>query len=121
MNNLGKNIFDLANFNSFPPYEIVQKDDENFMIHICVAGYKKGNLDIKLDRNILTVKGKPRLRTENNMRVIEGSIKRSKFTRSFSLKENVKVLSSELKDGILTINLNKIIPEEDKPKNIEIW
>lgn len=81
---------------------------------------KKENLEVKLDKNVLTIKGKPRLRTGSDNKVIEGNIKRSKFTRSFSLAEYVEVKGSELSDGILTIKLCKIIPEKELPINITI-
>lgn len=104
---------------SYPPYNIVKHDSENFSIELSVAGFTKDDLKITKEKEILTVEGKKDDQAEGMSYIHRGLASRS-FKRSFTLADDIKVASSELLDGILFIYLEREIPEEDKPQSIEI-
>jgi molecular chaperone IbpA len=113
--------FRFTNDSIFPPYSIKKFKDDKYVIELALAGYRKEDVGIKLEKNILTVKGKPSDQVEDGYEsTLESTIKRSKFTRSFTLQKGVEVCSSKLEDGLLKIYLNKIIPEDELPKTIII-
>lgn len=102
----------------FPPYNVIKLADEgNYLVEMAVAGYLREDLEVIEDEGILTVKGE---RKEHQNEYIHKGIAGRKFTRSFSLGEYVKVKSSNLSDGMLYIILEVEVPENKKPKQIEI-
>lgn len=105
----------------FPPYSIKKYKSDKYVIELALAGYTKEDIEIKLEKNILTVKGKPSEQVDDGYEVtLASTMKRSKFTRSFTLQKGIEVCSSKLEKGLLKIYLNKHIPEEDLPKTIKI-
>ena len=101
---------------SYPPHNIIQIDDDNFMVEIAVAGFSKESLDIQLKDSILTVTGS----MEDTRKYTYKGISTRKLTRTFTLSEYVEVKGAELEHGILSISLTKVIPESERPKKIEI-
>ena len=103
---------------NFPPYNIKKIDDENYEIQIALAGFSKSELGITVEDGNLIVKGE-QAETSKSEFLHKGIAERN-FTRTWSLAESVKVSGSELKDGVLTINLVNKIPDELKPQSIKI-
>ena len=103
---------------NFPPYNIKKIDNENYEIQIALAGFSKSELDITVEDGNLIVKGE-QAETSKTEYLHKGIAERN-FTRTWSLAESVKVAGSELKDGVLTINLVNKIPDELKPQSIKI-
>ena len=103
---------------NFPPYNIKKIDDENYEIQIALAGFLKSELGITVEDGNLIVKGE-QAETSKSEFLHKGIAERN-FTRTWSLAESVKVSGSELKDGVLTINLVNKIPDELKPQSIKI-
>ena len=103
---------------NFPPYNIKKIDNENYEIQIALAGFSKSELDITVEDGNLIVKGE-QAETSKSEYLHKGIAERN-FTRTWSLAESVKVSGSELKDGVLTINLVNKIPDELKPQSIKI-
>ena len=103
---------------NFPPYNIKKIDDENYEIQIALAGFSKSELDITVEDGNLIVKGE-QAETSKSEYLHKGIAERN-FTRTWSLADTVKVSGSELKDGVLTINLVNKIPDELKPQSIKI-
>lgn len=101
---------------TYPPHNIVQIDDDNFLVEIAVAGFSKGDLDIQLKDSVLTVTGS----MEDTRTYTHKGISTRKFSRTFTLSEYVEVTGADLKNGILSISLSKVIPESERPKKIEI-
>ena len=106
-----------SNLGSFPPHDL-EKKDTMYKLTLAVAGYSKENINIELKDNLLTVEGD---RAENNREdyVVTGIAAR-KFRKSFSLSDAMEVRDADLKDGLLTITFEEVIPEKEKPKVIEI-
>ncbi len=102
---------------NYPPYNIIREDDENYLIELAVAGFGKKDISVEMKENNLIIKGDKE--KDEKERVYSGLSARS-FSRSFILAPDVIVKRVDLIDGILTVKLEKFVPEEMKPKSIEI-
>ena len=106
---------------SFPPYNIKQLGEDRYQIEMAVAGFAKKDLKIELHNNQLTIEGSQETSSDNSdSNYVYKGIAARQFRQSFALEDHVKVLGSELKDGILNIELERDIPEEKKPRSVEI-
>lgn len=112
----------------YPPYNIAKVDDSKYVIEMAVAGFGKHNIDLELQDGTLTIKGgltldelAPPYKDPNGvMQYIYKGIADRAFTRKFTLADSVEVKNAELVNGMLKIWLENIIPEEKKPKKINI-
>lgn len=105
--------------NNYPPYNVVEITEDEWMIGIAVAGFSMDNLDITVDKNILTVEGTPAKGTENVKYLHKGIGARS-FRRSFTLADHIEVENATLELGMLNIHLKRNVPDELQPKKIAI-
>lgn len=115
-------LTDIETVNSssnYPPYNIIKHDAENWSIEIAVAGFKRSELDIELAEGVLTVTAKAETTADDVEYVHRGLAKRA-FTRKWTLADDVVVREAALTDGVLSIKLERIIPEEKKPRKIDI-
>jgi molecular chaperone IbpA len=103
----------------YPPYNIAQIDDDEFMITLAVAGFGMDNLEITKDKNILTIEGTSPPGGEEVNYLHKGIANRN-FRREFTLADHVEVESAGLEHGMLNIHLKREVPEELQPKKIEI-
>lgn len=103
---------------NYPPHNILKIDENNFVIQLAVAGFGEGEIDINLEKNVLTVKGQTGRETQGEY-LVHGISMRD-FERTFTLAEYVEVNSAEVVNGILSICLERIVPDEKKPKAIAI-
>jgi len=103
----------------YPPYNVAEINDNEWMISIAVAGFGMDNLDITLDKNILTVEGTPPKGAENVKYLHKGIGGRS-FRRSFTLADHIEVANATLELGVLNIQLKRNVPEALQPKKIAI-
>lgn len=106
-----------SNVGSFPPHDL-EKNGNLYKLTLAVAGYSKENITIELKDNILTIVG-DRYGDDTKNYIVTGIAAR-KFRKSFSLSDAMEVTDAALKDGLLTVTLKEIIPEEEKPKLITI-
>ena len=104
---------------NYPPYNINKIDDLNWNIEIALAGFSKKDIDVSTAENQLTIKS-VESDDKDEKDTIHRGISKRQFTRSFTLADDVVVNGAELKDGMLVIDLEKIVPEEKKPKTIKI-
>jgi len=102
---------------NYPPHNIVKEDEHNYSIELAVAGFARNELEIEVKDRSLTVKGNHQNRGRE---YIHKSISTKKFTKTFRLSEYVQVNGADLTDGILAIGLEVVIPEEMRPRTIEI-
>lgn len=120
------NMFDeLMRMNSqqslnYPPYNIVKQTEDNFYIEIATAGFGEGEIAINLDNRLLTIRGRIVRDEDTSKEYLHRGISSRDFDREFTLAEHVEVVNASQKDGILTIYLERIVPEEKKPKSIAI-
>lgn len=107
----------------YPPYNIAKLDENKYVIEMAVAGFGKQNIDIEIANNTLTVKGGlnlVQLDDTNPITYLYKGIADRSFTRKFTLADTVEVKNAELINGMLKLWLENIIPEEKKPKKIDI-
>ena len=104
---------------SYPPYNINKVDDLNYQIEMALAGFSKKDIEIKSALSQLTIKSVEN-DDKNEKETLHRGISKRKFSRSFTLSEDIKVNGAELKDGMLLVELEKIVPEEKKPRTIDI-
>ena len=107
---------------NYPPYNIRKAGKDKYAIEVAVAGFNKDDVEVEYEDNLLTVKTKDIKRSEEKEgdEVIHRGISQRSFARSFTIADDVKVNGAELKDGLLTINCEKIVPEQKKKKLIPI-
>jgi molecular chaperone IbpA len=106
---------------AYPPYNVIKFSDDDYVMEFAVAGFKKENVSITTEKNILTVKGeKEDPEFEKNSGYVHKGIAGRKFLRSFTLPEYFEVVGAEMEDGMLLVTLERQIPEEKKPKSIRI-
>ena len=104
--------------NGYPPFDLEQDNEDHYRITLAVAGFKSDEIDITTQQNLLIVSGK-KAESEGKGYIHRGIAARS-FERRFVLGDYVKVEKADLKDGLLTIELKREVPEEMKPKKIAI-
>ena len=105
--------------NNFPPYNIVKTDADHFRITMAVAGFTEDQLDVVANQNTLKISGKSADETETVDYLHRGLAARS-FVQNFELAETIKVVGATMENGLLHIDLVREIPEELKPRAIEI-
>lgn len=108
-----------ANNISYPPYNLIQWNPERYSLEFAVAGFNKDQIDISVEKGVLCVCGE---QTEEaaDINYLHKGIAARKFVRKFQLPEYVEIYDAKLENGILSIDLVKEIPEEQKPRKIEI-
>ena len=103
----------------YPPYNIERTDENAYRIEIAVAGFKPEDLTIEVKENVLTVQGRKPANDESRRYLHRGLAERS-FERRFQLADHVLVVDAALNDGLLTVSLKRELPEQLKPRQIEI-
>ena len=105
--------------NGYPPYNVAELNDDEWMISLAGAGFGMDNLDITLDKNTLTIEGSAPGGDED-VKYLHKGIGGRNFRRAFTLAEHVEVEGAELKNGVLNIHLVRNVPEALQPKKINI-
>ncbi len=114
--------FDTLNVSNYPPYNIVKSGKNKYDIEIALAGFNKKDINVNVEDGMLTIETKKEDKdvSKEDGEVIHKGISKRYFKRSFSIADDVKVNGAELKDGLLRVSMEKIIPEAKKLKTIEI-
>ncbi len=107
---------------NYPPYNIRKTGKDKYSIEVALAGFSKKDVEVEFEENLLTVRTKQVDKSENREdgEIIHKGISQRQFARSFTIADDVKVGGAELKDGLLTIACERIVPEYKKKKLIEI-
>jgi len=103
---------------TFPPYDVLKLDEDTYQVTLAVAGFTKEDINLSVDDGTLIISGE--ITEVTDAEVLHKGIASRKFTRSFALGEYMEVSSASLKDGMLNINISRLIPEDKKPKTIKI-
>ena len=106
---------------NFPFYNIVKKEDNKFDIEIALAGYDKKDIAVEYADSVLTIKSVKETKSDKEKDgVIHQGIAKRTFSKVFTIADDVEIKGAELKNGLLKISLEKIVPEDKKPKIIKI-
>lgn len=108
-----------TNGSGYPPYNVVEINENEYMISLAVAGFGMDNLDITLEKNILTVEGTAP-KGDEEVNYLHKGIGGRNFRRQFTLAEHIEVEQAGLELGMLNIHLVRNVPEAQKPKKIAI-
>lgn len=103
---------------SYPPYDIVKIDEDTYRVDLAIAGFDKKDVEVSVDNGTLIIKGE--VGTETTEEVLHKGIATRKFTRTFALGEYMEVIAAEFKNGMLSVSVERVVPEEKKPKTIKI-
>ena len=117
--NLLNHTHNMATSTGFPPYNIVKHDEYEFSIEMALAGFSKEDIEVVVEDGTITVKSVFDDKVEN-AEVLHRGISQKKFTRKFTIADDIEVKGAELKNGLLEISLERIVPEHKKPKVIKI-
>ena len=103
----------------YPPYNVIQENEDEYTISLAIAGFSMADLDITLEKNVLTIEGtSPEV--PEGINYLHKGIGNRNFRRQFTLAEHIEVEGAELENGMLHINLVRNVPEAQKPKKISI-
>ena len=108
---------------NYPPYNIRKTGKDRYAIEVAVAGFNKDDVEVEYEDNLLTVKTKKvdkAVEKDMDGEIIHRGISQRSFSRSFTIADDIKVEGAEIKNGLLTINCEKIVPEQKKRKLIPI-
>ena len=106
---------------NFPPYNIVKTGENTYDVELALAGFNKKDIEVEYKENLLTVKSKKQEETKDeDGNVIHRGISKRMFSKSFTIANDVEVKGAELKDGLLKVSMERIIPEHKKAKSIDI-
>ena len=106
---------------NYPPYDIVKTDEHSYVIELAVAGFSKKDISVTVENGVLTVESDREGNTASSgQEIIHQGISKRYFKKSFSISDDVEIRGAELKDGLLRISMEKIIPESRKRKEISI-
>ena len=105
--------------NGYPPYNIRKVDDYNYVIEIALAGFSERDIEVEVADGVLSVRSKEDKDTDETEYVHRGIARRS-FARKWTLSDDMIVNGAEFQNGLLNINLEKVVPEEKKPRIVPI-
>ncbi len=105
--------------NGYPPYNIETVGDNAYRIEIALAGFKPDDLNLEVKENVLTVQGR-KTANDDTRRYLHRGLAARNFERRFQLADYVVVTDAQLADGLLTVSLQRELPEAMKPRRIEI-
>ena len=111
----------LTHVPAFPHYNIVKTAENKYDIEIALAGYNKKDIEVELKEGILTIKSKKEEKDDTkDGEVIHKGIAKRYFSKAFTIADDVEVKGAELKDGLLRVSMERIVPEHRKAKTIDI-
>ena len=103
----------------YPPYNVLRLSDNSYAIEVAVAGFAEDELTVEVQKNVLTIQGQKVESVDSPEYLYKGIGTRS-FARQIPLAEGIEVKGAKVQNGVLTIELDRVIPEEDQPKRIAI-
>ena len=112
--------FNSANNTSYPPYNIRREGDEKYFIELAIAGLNEDDLEVSLQSQVLNIRSKKESDQEPEDNYVHRGIAKRQFEREFTLSDDIVVKGCDLTNGMLTIELEKIIPEEKRARLIPI-
>lgn len=105
---------------SYPPYNIELLEEDKYRITMAIAGFSQDDINIEVQENTLKVSGTLQSTKSVERKFLHKGISERNFERKFQLGDHVKVLSADMQNGLLHIELERVIPESKKPRKIEI-
>ena len=111
---------DTTRDSGYPPYNIRKINEAQYVIEIALAGFSKKDIEVEVTEGNLAIRSKEEKETDEDDSFVHKGIARRSFMRTFSLSDDIIVKGADLKDGMLIVDLERVIPEEKKPRLITI-
>jgi molecular chaperone IbpA len=111
---------DDGRFDNYPPYNIEKLNDDEYRITMAVAGFSMDDLNIVAQEDRLSVEARVTEKDDNDVQYLHRGIAKRAFERSFRLADHIQVTDASMDNGLLSINLVREVPEEKKPRLIQI-
>ena len=106
---------------NYPPYNIIKKSDTEFLIEVAIAGFSKDDVEVRMAENRLNISSIDLKNSEmDNTEYLHKGISARSFKRAFTLSDDVVVKEANMENGILSIAMERVIPEDKKPRTIKI-
>jgi molecular chaperone IbpA len=105
---------------NYPPYNILKHDDDSYELEIAVTGFEKSEITVEIDQNQLVVKGQRKDAEDVDTTYLHRGLATRDFTRSWTLAEHMEVGEGTIKNGVLTIELKRVVPEALKPRVLKL-
>ena len=113
-------LLETASEQGYPPYNIERSDENNYRVTLAVAGFAEKDLSVDVKDRVLTITGKREETEKPNTAFLHQGIAGRAFERHFQLAEHVEVKAARLENGLLHVDLERVVPEEKKPRRIAI-
>lgn len=106
--------------NNYPPHNVVKTGEDTYSIEVAVAGFSMEEIEVELDNNDLSIKGQSKREEDASREYIHRGLARRDFEKRFTLVDHIEVEGASIKDGILVVDLKRIVPDALKPRKIAI-
>ena len=115
-------MFRMPTATNFPPYNIVKTGEYTYDVELALAGFSKDDIEVHYENNMLTVKSKQKDKAEakDSDGVIHRGISKRWFSKSFTIADDVEIKGAELKDGLLKVSMERIVPDGKTARTIEV-
>jgi len=117
---LNRTFTTAAKQDNYPPHNVIRTGENLFRIEVAVAGFAEDELDVALEGRMLTIRGEHATPNDPDHQYLHRGISGRDFERTWPLGDNMEVRGATVKNGILTVSIEHIVPEEDKAKKIPI-
>lgn len=105
---------------TYPPYNVIKKDEDNYEIEIAVAGFTLEEIDVEVNQNQLIIKGEQNKEESSEVEYLHRGLAFRSFEKALTLAEHMEVGTASIKDGVLRIGITRVIPEALKPRKIQV-
>ena len=112
--------YDMVNVSNYPPYNIVKTGENKYDVEVALAGFNKKDINVSVENGMLTIESKEDKSKDKDGEVIHKGMSTRYFKKSFTISDDVEVKGAELKDGMLRVSMEKIVPEAKKLRTIDI-
>tara|TARA_Y100000748_G_scaffold280915_1_gene260207 strand:+ start:389 stop:829 length:441 start_codon:yes stop_codon:yes gene_type:complete len=117
--NLTRYVDNNATSTGYPPYNIRKEGDYNYVIEMALAGFSREDLEIEVADGVLTIRS-VKEKSDDDVSNIYRGISHRKFVRKFTIADDIVVNSAKMENGMLSVDLERVVPEEKKPRLIEV-
>jgi molecular chaperone IbpA len=105
---------------SYPPYNIIKRNDDHYEIEIAVAGFTQSEIEVEVDKNQLIIRGERKREENEDVEYLHRGLAFRSFEKSLTLGEYMQVGDASIMDGVLRIAITRIVPEALKPRKIQV-
>ena len=105
---------------SYPPYNVIKRDDDHYEIEIAVAGFTRSEIEVEVDKNQLIIRGERKREENEDVEYLHRGLAFRSFEKSLTLGEYMQVGDASIMDGVLRIAITRIVPEALKPRKIQV-